>query len=250
MGAAIFLLVVLTLTLVVVRVGAISLSLSGLSVWAARFQSLSALSGVGFTTTESEPVAVNHPVRRHIVMLLMLFGNAGLVTAVSTLIVTFVDLQNTESMQRLGILLAGLIVLCFLASSRLIDRRLAQVIRWGLKRWSNLVVHDYAQLLQWTGDHTVVELLVGENDWLAGRTLPDARLAEEGGVVLGDYRSGGDYVGVTVEDTAKSEGDRVILYGGGLQLAKIDARCADDAGDVCHRHGIELQQQLRSEQPR
>jgi len=33
---------------------------------------------------------VNHPVRRKIVMLLILLGNAGLVTAVSSLILTFV----------------------------------------------------------------------------------------------------------------------------------------------------------------
>jgi len=48
--------------------------------------------GVGFTTSESEKV-VSHPVRRRILLMLMLLGNAGIVTAVSSLIVSFVDIK-------------------------------------------------------------------------------------------------------------------------------------------------------------
>jgi len=44
---------------------------------------------------ESERV-VNHPVRRRIIMLLMLTGNAGVVTAVSSLILTVVHQGGTK----------------------------------------------------------------------------------------------------------------------------------------------------------
>jgi hypothetical protein len=67
----------------------IALTHTGLTKASAKFQARSAFSGAGFTTSESEMV-VNHPVRRKIVMLLILLGNAGLVTAVSSLILTFV----------------------------------------------------------------------------------------------------------------------------------------------------------------
>jgi hypothetical protein len=59
----------------------------------ARFQARSAFSGSGFTTTESESV-VSHPVRRRIIMLLMLLGNAGLVTMIATLLGGFVGLEQ------------------------------------------------------------------------------------------------------------------------------------------------------------
>ncbi|HKK31544.1 MAG TPA: potassium transporter TrkA, partial [Alphaproteobacteria bacterium] len=54
---------VLFLSLIVVRVGAEALTLTGLSRQEAKFQARSAWTGTGFTTTESEDV-VSHPVRR------------------------------------------------------------------------------------------------------------------------------------------------------------------------------------------
>ena len=56
-------------------------------------------------------------------MLLMLLGNAGIVTAVASLILGF---ANTGSMEqnalRLGLLIGGLLVLWGIATSRLVDR--------------------------------------------------------------------------------------------------------------------------------
>jgi hypothetical protein len=74
--------VVLFLSLIVVRIAAEALALTGVSR-EARFQARSAWIGTGFTTAEAEQV-VNHPVRRRIIGLLMLLRSAGLVTAAST----------------------------------------------------------------------------------------------------------------------------------------------------------------------
>ena len=64
------------LSLLVTHVATVALTLTGLSRQLAQIQARSAFSGVGFTTTEAEQV-VNHPVRRRIIMLLMLLGNWG-----------------------------------------------------------------------------------------------------------------------------------------------------------------------------
>ncbi|HEY9418480.1 MAG TPA: hypothetical protein VIQ30_27270 [Pseudonocardia sp.] len=88
------LLVVVALSLVVTRVGTVALTLTGLSCQAARFQSRSAFTGSGFTTAESKMV-VDHPVRRRIVMRLMLLGNAGLVSSVGTLMLSLTEVQST-----------------------------------------------------------------------------------------------------------------------------------------------------------
>ena len=62
MGTALSLLVVMTVLLFAVRVAAVALRLTGLGESTARFQALSAISGVGSTTKESESI-VNYPVR-------------------------------------------------------------------------------------------------------------------------------------------------------------------------------------------
>ena len=90
------LLIIITLSLIVTRIASIALTFTGLSRDAARFQSRSAFSGSGFTTSESELV-VGHPVRRRIIMLLMLLGNAGIITIIATLLASFVRLDQ-ESM--------------------------------------------------------------------------------------------------------------------------------------------------------
>lgn len=89
MSAILSLLLVVTLSILVARIAAVALRHTGLARQTARFQARSGFSGAGFTTSESEHV-VNHPIRRRIVLTLMLLGNAGIVTAVSSLILAFV----------------------------------------------------------------------------------------------------------------------------------------------------------------
>ena len=72
------LLIIVMLSLLITRIASEALTHTGLSRESARFQARSAFSGVGFTTSESEQV-VNHPVRRRILMVLMMLGNAGIV---------------------------------------------------------------------------------------------------------------------------------------------------------------------------
>ncbi len=72
------LLLIVGLSLHVTRVATVALEHTGLARESARFQSRSAFTGVGFTTSEAESV-VGHPVRRRIVMWLMMVGNVGIV---------------------------------------------------------------------------------------------------------------------------------------------------------------------------
>lgn len=96
MAPILSLLLVVSISILITRVATVALTHTGLSREAARFQARSAFTGVGFTTQESEKV-VNHPVRRRVVLGLMLVGNAGIVTAVSSLILTFTRLEGGSS---------------------------------------------------------------------------------------------------------------------------------------------------------
>ena len=86
MVAALSLLIVFAVSFFVVRLAAVALRLTGLPEQNAKFQAMSALTGKGYTTTEAEMI-VNYPVRRKIIAWLMIFGNLGIVSVLSTLMI-------------------------------------------------------------------------------------------------------------------------------------------------------------------
>ncbi len=238
------LLVVLVLSMLVVRVATVALTLTGLSQELARFQARSAFTGAGFTTTESEKV-VHHPVRRRVIMLLMLLGNAGFITAISSLILSFVstpdDGRGLSLWVKMSMLIAGLTALWMVAQSSWVDRHMSRLIKWALKRWTSVEARDYAGLLHLSGDYAVAELHVREGDWLAGRKLQDLRLADEGVVVLGIERTAGNYIGAPRGPTKPQSGDTLILYGPRATLVDLDERRADQAGNWDHHQAVDRQ---------
>ena len=75
--------VIIVVSFIVVRIGAIAFELTGLEWSLAKFQSLSCFTGTGFTTRESELITGN-PQRRRIASALIVLGHAGLVTLIAT----------------------------------------------------------------------------------------------------------------------------------------------------------------------
>src|SRR3954447_16893687 len=237
MVALVSVLAVVLLSLIITRVATIVLAMTGMSRESARFQARSALSGVGFTTSEAESV-VNHPVRRRVVMVLMLLGSAGIVTVVATLVLSFANTDAAQKGTRLGIVAIGLLVLWVLARSAWIDRRLSRLIALVLTRVTSLDARDYAALLHVAGDHTVSELAVEPEDWLAGRTLRELDLRDEGVVVLGVTRPDGGYVGAPRFDTVIAAGDTLLVYGHGSRIAELDRRPRGELGDREHEAAV------------
>lgn len=238
MLSIISLLFIMTLSILVTKIAAIALTHTGLSRESARFQARSAFTGVGFTTDESEKV-VNHPVRRRILLLLMLLGNAGIVTAMATLIITFVDIEKSGVMAlRVFLLCLGLVTLWAAASSKIVDRNLSKLVNRILKRHTHLDVQDYASLLHLAGEYQVSEMLVEPGDWMANRALSELRLRDEGILVLGITRTDGTFIGVPPLDTPLRSGDLLILYGRASKLKDIDQRRKGGYGDYKHKESI------------
>ncbi|MDX1649777.1 MAG: TrkA C-terminal domain-containing protein [Myxococcota bacterium] len=250
MIAILTLLTVIVVSVLVTRVAAVMLAHTGMSREMARFQARSAFTGVGFTTWESEAV-VNHPVRRRIVLTLMLLGNAGFVTAVSTLILGFVGRQSPgEVWGRILVLAAGLAVLWRLATSAWVDRHLSRLVDRALRRFTDLEVRDYASLMQLGGDYKLSELTVDEDDWVADRPLRDTRLRDEGMIVLGVHRADGTYLGAPEGDTRIVPGDTLLIYGPEDSVAQLDARRQDASGEEQHRQATRDQARRREDQAR
>jgi TrkA-C domain len=233
MVALVSVLAIVLLSLLITRVATVALTLTGMSSESARFQARSALTGVGFTTSEAEDVVL-HPVRRRIVGGLMLLGSAGLVTAVSSLILSFGGAHNQQRVMRGVILVIGLAILWAISRSAWVDRRLSAVIGRVL-RWRGLHVRDYARLLALQSDWAVSELVVEDDDWIAGRTLAELKLRDERIDVLGIQRHDGEYIGVPHGDRRVDPGDTLVLYSTEERLEELDARKRGPAGDEAHR---------------
>ncbi|MCF8104413.1 MAG: TrkA C-terminal domain-containing protein [Desulfohalobiaceae bacterium] len=238
------LLVVIFLSILITRVATIALTHTGLTRESAKFQARSALSGAGFTTSESEMV-VNHPVRRKIVMFLILIGNAGIVAAMSSLILTFVSEGDQTSLSiKIVLLVCGIVAIWGFASSQWVDRRLSRLIDVMLKRYTKLNITDYASLLHLTGEYRLAELKIKTNDWLDGLELKQARLRDEGINVLGVRRQDGTYIGNPVGETSLQRGDSLVLYGRISAIDELDKRKSGSHGNREHREAVEEQQDV------
>ncbi len=158
MGAALSIFVLLSLSVLVIRVASVALRLTGLSDDIARFQALSAFTGTGFITLEAETI-VNYPVRRRIVSSLMIVGNLGLVTVLATLVVSLVKTEGEMDavFTQLAWLIAGLILLWVLMLNRTADRVMCNAIGRILNRATVLGKRRFQRLLQITNGYSVCE---------------------------------------------------------------------------------------------
>lgn len=223
-------LVVVSLSVLATRLGAIALGATGLSWEAASFQARSAFTGVGFTTSEAESIT-GHAARRRVVSWLMFLGNAGIVSIIASLVLGFADAGAREATQRLGVLVAGLLVLLALVRSRWLTPRLRRSMERWLTRLSAADVRDYVHLLHISDDYSVHETVVSENSWLADQTLRELDLPREGVLVLGVRREGGGYLGAPGPDTRLCPGDVAVLYGHDEALTELDDRPQGSEGE-------------------
>ncbi|WP_436346159.1 TrkA C-terminal domain-containing protein [Natronorubrum sp. FCH18a] len=226
MYAFVSLLIIISLSMLVVRIGTVALTMTGLSTEVASFQSLSAFSGAGFTTDEAEEVTA-YPSRRLTVKMLMRLGNVGLVTTVASLVVSFAD--PVTRFERLVILVGICLVLIGLARSQRFNDLLTPVIEQGLSRSARFEPHDYTGLLNLDRDYRVADIAVDEDEWLAGERIGDLELrSAEGVTILGIEREDDTYIGAPGGEHTIHAGDRVIAYGRAERLKELADRGAND----------------------
>lgn len=241
MMALLSLILVLSLSLVVTRIATLILTHTGVSRGLAKFQARSAFTGVGYTTEESEKI-VAHPVRRRVVMLLMLLGNAGIVTSIASLMLTFVHPDSQPNWWlNVALILAGVGLLWFLARSPWMDKAISHVTVWFLHRWTQLDVRDYISLMRLAGEYQISEMQVNKGDWMADRTLSELGLRREGITVLGIQRDNGRYIGSPTGRYYLRPNDVLLLYGRTSVLSALDERRAGIGGELAHQEAISTQ---------
>ena len=96
MTTAITLVASFVVSFTIVRIASIAMRLMGLAECGHLSMHLGALRGAGFTNSKSDKI-VNYSVRRGILIVLMLFGNLGLFSALATFTEFFIDAEKTTS---------------------------------------------------------------------------------------------------------------------------------------------------------
>jgi hypothetical protein len=247
MIALLSLLLVFALSLLMVRIGTVALVMTGVSEEVARFQSLSAFSGAGFTTGESENV-ISAPTRRRIIALLIRAGSLGIITAISSLVLSFAGAEErVPATWKLMMLLAGVIVLLVLARSETMNRVLTPVISRVLQRYTTLDLRDYAALLHLREDFRVVEIEAVKNSWLTKAELGKLALEKEGVAVLGIVRRNQEYIGTPEPDQRIEEGDKIILYGRASRIDELRTR--PRSNDAAHEQAKQEHVEEQKMQP-
>ena len=250
MAAILTLLLVIAFSMLVTKIATIALMHTGMSRDVAQFQARSALSGAGFTTSASEKV-VNHPLRRRIISTLILVGSAGLVTAISTLLLGFVNPKSSSTgLENFLVLFVGVSALLLITRSRWIDRGLSRVINRLLDRYTDIRVRNFSQLISVSEDYEISEIDVDDNAWLADQTIEQARLIDEGILVLGIYRDPDEYLGTPRGDYGIEKGDRLVVYGRRSSILSVTQRDDHLSAREEHARAIEAQKEAQEEQDR
>ncbi|MEN8694775.1 MAG: TrkA C-terminal domain-containing protein [Akkermansiaceae bacterium] len=203
------------IALLCVRLGSTALQLTGMSQHVAQFQAASAFFGVGFTTKEAELV-VDHPVRRRIILHLIVAGNIGLTSALATLLVTFTSsnergIGGTFAWLALTALLTLAIALLF--NLQVIRRPLDGMMKWSLQRAGIGHIRDYDYLLNLRDGFVVFDKKISRDHQWIDKALWETRPSDDGVVVLGIYREDGRFIGAPHKDTRVQYGDVLMVYG-------------------------------------
>lgn len=181
--AAILLVIAIAISMVVVRIGATALELTGMPWDRAKFQALSAFSNAGFTTRESEEI-VRHPLRRKIVTYLIVLGNAGLVTVIGSVAGSVIEPQPIHVLGRVAAMAAVVAALFWLARRPPVARRLRERVRRWIARRYAIEMWSAEELLHLDHGYELTRFDLSPDSPAIGHTLRQLKLRQNAVQVL------------------------------------------------------------------
>jgi hypothetical protein len=205
------LILIILVSAVVVKIGTVALTMTGLDRRKAAFQALSAFSTTGWTTREAE-LLMSHDQRRRIIMILVVLGHAGFASGIATLMLSLGQRDISVVMAKLGILAAAVLLLFLLARWGGLDRQLTREIEKRLRQTTDLRVTSFEEVLLLDEGYGVVEVYVSDDSNIVHKTLGQLQLRTRGMVVMAIDRAG-VVIPAPHAETMLSPGDRLICYG-------------------------------------
>jgi len=213
------LLVAILISFIVVRIGGLALQLTGMESDVARFQALSAFTGTGFTTTEAERV-VQHRTRRRIVTILIILGNAGLVTIIATLVATFTQVTGYGwFFARLGIIIISIFVLYRLVIGSRFGNRFLQLVRKPLIKRILRDTPTSEEIFNAGKGWGVSLITIREESKKAGLSLNE--LVGEEDLIILTLEAADDFISRPGVGEKINVGDRLLVYGRSESIKRL-----------------------------
>lgn len=194
----------------IVRIAAVALEMTGMDPRKARFQALSAFTGTGFTTRDSEDV-VKYDHRRRIIMALMILGNAGFVSVIAAFIFSM-RAVGSSLLVRVAVLLIALYFLYKLMSNKGIMRRFTRIIERRIESAGLLESKRLDELLRMAEGYVVAEVTIDEKSPNEGLSLKESTLREHDVLVIAIEREGKVFAAPRADMKLKLK-DAVVCYG-------------------------------------
>jgi Trk K+ transport system NAD-binding subunit len=89
-------------------------------------------------------------------------------------------------------------------------------------------------------------MTIEPDEWLAGKALSQAKLRDEGIIVLSIRRTDGSFIGAPRGYTQIEAGDNIVVYGREPSVKRLVARRTGSSGDVEHQQAVIEQRQILS----
>jgi hypothetical protein len=213
-------LIIIVVSIVVVKIGSVALSMTGMSEGKAFFQSLSAFSGTGFTTSDSEIIMADS-MRRKIVMVLMILGNAGYITVITTMVLTFAKGGGTTpTLINSGILILSLLFIYKIASNRNVIRFFTKKIQSNLEKKEVFKRMPIEEIKLVSSEYGIAEVKVKPTCSDLGKKLIDSGFRANDILVLAIERKNGIIPTPKATDIIEID-DILVCYGRLANLEKI-----------------------------
>lgn len=196
--------------------------IEGIQLDKARFQTISILTGTGFTTSESE-IMLSTKRRRKLTQTMILFSYIFNISIVSTIINVFVSSSNTSAKEIIiGVFLTitNLILLIILNKStrvrRIVDNAIQKISnKYGRRRRTNPIsIYDYY------GDKVIAEISINQiNEKM--KKLNIEKLKNEKNIQLLVIKRGNDVITEVDTDLEIRKNDILLVFGNLKQIKGI-----------------------------
>ncbi len=205
------LVIVILISALIIKVGTIALRMTGISKESARFQSLSAFTGTGFTTSEAESI-VNHPRRRKVIKALMILGNIGVVSAVTMLILSFRGEGLFDALTKIGIIGLAALAIVFFSVVKGLENVMDGFIEKRLSKMTHFSMGTFSEIMRLASGYGVAELSITADHVLAGKRLLESNLSRSDILVLAVKR-GFRLIPTPKADELIEPGDHLVCFG-------------------------------------
>ena len=217
---------VLIISFIIIRIGAIAFQLTGIEWSLAKFQALSCFTATGFTTKESELITSDLR-RRRIASVLIVLGHAGFVT----MIATFANSLNPRTIAgemeipflksvpvgalpwiNLAVIVAAIYITYKVFTNTRFARRLTDVLRQRIVRRDIIKPVSCEELVVATGGYGVSKIKIRESHPVLDKALSESELRRDDITVLAIVRAEKTLPN-PLADTRILSGDELICFG-------------------------------------